>query len=1126
MSDSLTEVKFIKSVGLALEDHALIFTHDYGEVTLPWDSITHAFLIIWDKKMTSGLPLFVMYSNTSDYFYYIDGNTMSIKSLKMGDAPEDSSQSQELADVKKSKEEGFRKVVQEICTRSRARFDKTVNPYLKGLQVMIPKFVRLKEISDYCIQTMSTMEDGQFIDEPMASSPVVARSQGKLAPGTVIEGKYAIKEVIASETETHYVVFDPDGQKFFALKTLPENYLNDTTMTNLFINQAVMWTRQGAHHNLVKAELFKIIDNIPYIFTEYIHGQDLESLTKTESLSVKSTMEIGIQLCEGLDFGFKQSGTAHRDIRPSNCIITAEHVLKITGFGLAKIFDDIPCKGPMSDRCKKVDNKEIAPRDFPLYKSLPYMAPELFANTDAAGIKTDIYSFGVLMYKLLTAVNPFSGDTSSKIFSNHLTLTPANPVKLNPKVPEPLGKLVLKCIEKDPALRYEHFSQISAELKQIYQKSTGFPFDKPKIEKAMSVDYWINKGLSLRSINRNDEANKAFDEALKTDHESLRAKFYRGSSLNKRLSEGMRDEPGNWEAWFWKGESFRRTGRTDEALKCFDKALSLNEKEEMLWVQVGRLMIELGKMDNALKSYDKALSHNPRAADILDYKGNLLLQMKDNQAASDCFKEALDLNPSYKWAMHHQGMALFNLGSYDEAIIVLKKVLDLDPHFYNAWIRIGDCYSQQGKTADALNAYEQAIGLDAKNKDAYLACVQTLKKTEEWEQVLLWIDRALAVDPTEPSLAYDMADALGKLSYYKESQTICQKILTEDPQNYDWQLLLNGVSRLEKAQGTLIERIFSNASVPRESFNNDLNGLLSVFCSAKGAVAYMEISSLDDARTSYLKACLYFIEGAYEKALEHSSKALEDPHVGESAQRIRKRSEESLEKTSKVKELLQFAKMLKRKEIESDDELVINGLEKMKNNKFHEARSHFRDILTKNPAMYSCIYFMAKNYEQENNIEKAQHYIGEFTKYVPLSIGINKERMMLCRESDPGEVEEIHQKLIGSYPYNCLLWLDYFKFLSEKNDDERLRLLMSGLLRISFSEWDHLRESSLFWSIFGFMQVYLGRHKDAQKSCERAIQYGGGNSTSFQEICAYLEGSALFGNALDCIKTMIPASGG
>jgi len=1131
MSDSTSEIKFAKSVGIAVEPDALVFTHDYGQVTLPWDSIDYEFLVVWERKMASHLPLFIMYCKNSEYFYYIDGNTLSRKALKLGDGSDESDatpQEMVMTDVRKAKEDDFKKVITVICEKAtKARKDKPIPPYVKGNPVVVPKFPKLKEISDYCFLTISKMDSGDFSEEPLTASGGggVAIVRKKMTRGMTMEGKYIINEVFSSATETHYVVSDPDSGKFYALKTLPDTLPGDMNLINLFINQAVMWTRISAHPNFVKADMFKIIDGVPYVFAEHTRGTDLETLTRAESLSVRSSVEIGIQVCEALNHASRQAGMAHRDIRLSNCIITEDDRLRLTNFGMSRVFDDIPQKGPLSDRCLKLKGQELSSHNFPLLESLPYMAPELFTTLEESSARTDVYSFGVVMYWLLTHINPFYDESPAKILKNHLLATPASPDQLNSRVPEQLARLVLKCINKDPALRYSDFTQILSELNQVYMALTGSAFSKPHIEKAMSEDYWVNKGLSLKSMNRDSEAIEAFDEALKVNPESLRARYYRGSSLSRRLAEGMSDAQDNWEFWFWQAEAHRKAGKNDETFKCFDRALRLNEKEIMTWVQVARLMIEIGNFDNALTSYDRALAHHHGAAEILDYKGNLRLQMQDYQGALDCFNQSLALNSTYKWAIHHRGMALYSLGSYDEAIGVLEKVLEMDPGFYNAWLRIGDCYRELEKIPESLKAYQKAIDLEPHNLDAYLASIQVLKKSARWEEALDFVEKALEIEPANASLLFDRAGICFKLGYYGESRIMGEKLLSEGALLEQGQLLLETVSRLEAEQKGLFDRIFVTPVIPMQSFCNDLNGLLSVFISARDAIDFMENSRKDDARGCYLKGCLYFIEGAYESAMNSLLKAIDDPQISEQAQRVKKRVEECMPRTFAVKELLQFAKMLKKKETETDDEMLLNGLEKMKANKFQDARSYFRDIFTKNINLYSCIYYMSKNYEQEKNTEKAQHYLAEFIKYVPLSIGINKEKLKASRKSNPAEAEEMYHQLLGSYRYNCLLWLEYIRFLAEQNRGETLQLLVPGLLADTFREWEGIRETAQYWNIRGFLQLYLGRFREGRESIAKAREYDLGKGSAPLEIPAFFEGIDLLRETVSLFMSILSPTG-
>lgn len=1135
MSDSVSQVKFLKAVGLAVEKEALVFTHDYGEVPLPWDSITHAFLVIWERKMSSAIPLFVMRTRDSDYFYYIDGNTLSMKALKMGEVAEDTSTAKQLdmtvKELKKSKEEDFKRIIREIIAKSPSILrDRTVNPYLSGAEVNIPKFPKLKLLYDYCSEAMSKMDSGQDMEEPAAETPPpqapselptleIPRPKAPevLTRGMLIDNKYSIVEVAVSETEIRYTVLDPDYNTIFEMKTLPKIYWDDQGIIELFTNQAALWTRMESHSNLVRAELYKKINGIPHIFIEHVEGSTLESLTRTESLSVKSAMEVGIQICRGMDFAFSQNGKPHGDIRPSKCLITGEDVLKMADFGMIRVVDRISCGGTVEEKC--VELGDLAPPDFPLYGSLPFMAPELFTDMNEMGIKSDIYSLGVTLYRLLTDINPFSADTPSKIMKNHLTLKPLNPQKLNPRVPEALAGIVSKCLEKAPELRYENFSEIKAELEHIYEELTGSGFESPKIEKAMSEDYWINRGLSLKSMDRAEEAGSAFDEALAVNPESIRARFYKGSSLEKRISEGMSENQDNWEYWFWTAESQAEARDTQKALQSFDRSIELSGDVALTWAEKGKLLADTGKPEDALECYNAALSRAPRAAELLDDKGSLLLKMKQHTPALDCFKEAAALNPAFKWPHYHQGQALFKLGAFNEAIQVLQHLMEMDPQFYRAPLLMGDCYSEMDKKKEAIQAYESAIAIQDNALEPYLACIQILKEGSKWERALEFITRALEISPADRVLILDQVEVLFRLGHYEESQTLCRGFLEKNPEDEDAELLRDTISLFEREQESMFKSIFSTPPIPVESYANDLGSLLSVFCSPKDALSFVE--SRKEVDTSYLRMCLHYLEGDYEKALAQSAKALEDPANKDKAQKIKKRLEENPEKAPKKKDLFGLARKLTKRDSESLDELVINGFEKIRNNAYHDARAVFREILTKHPAAYFAIYCLARTYDLENNLEKSQHYWNEFAKYAPHSIGYCREKVSSNQAMNPVEAEKTFHRVMGSYPNDCDPYLEYLKFLSIKGYGEKLHMLASGLLRESFREWAHLEGSSIYWNTRAFLQIYLGRFKAAKESLSKAMELDRDNIVSVLGMSKYCEAMDQLEEANELLKNLL-----
>jgi tetratricopeptide (TPR) repeat protein len=1130
VSSHLAEAKFVRADVLSAGDRVLSFTHEYGEVVLPWTTITHAFLVSLEKEVSGPAPLLIVISEISDCFNCIDENTRTLEApddlpapdeppAPDGSTPETNEQAQPPEEEKPGKTD-FTHVVQQVSSHFiRVSVDEPLAAYLHDQEAPLPAFATLTDVARYCIDKADRMAAHRGDRDDRGT-------RIELSKGMLIDGKFTILEVLSSPAETIYKVLDPDHSEFFTIKTLAEKYRNDKGMKNLFIGQARLWVKIEPHPNLVKAELLKIIEGLPYVFIEFVEGSDLDKLTKREFLSVKSIIEVAIQLCAGLEHAFRQSGAPHRNLTPRNCVIAPDGILKITGYGMARILDGLPYTGPIKEKCQKIENGELAVRDFPLSESLLYMAPELFSDLDAAGMKSDIYSFGVIIYRLLTGYNPFSGESPSQILSNHFSLAPVNPQRQRAGVPPPLAQLVLKCLEKAPGLRYEGFSPIRLELERIYQGLTGSAFDRPEIEKELGEDYWINKGLAQRSMNNNQEGMEALDEALRINPRSLRAKFHRGYSWPRPGGAGTQPEPENWELWFWKAESLRQAGEFDEAIKCYDKALLLNNREAFVWAQKARALAENRRYKEALRFYERALALNPRAAEHWDSRGYLLIRLKSHRAALASFNEALECSPSFKWALYHQGIAFSRLGYFKEALDALQKTLALDPGFCDAWMQIGDCYRDLGRRAEAAGAYRSALELSDGNIDAFLACIQILKEDSRWEEALEMAKRALEIAPSDVTLALDHAEILFRLSHYEESRALCERILKEDPAHEDAQLLLKSLSAFVLAQEELFRELLSPPPVPEESYSKDINGLITMFCSFRDALDHLEISTIDRGLKDYLKGSFWYLEGNVDAALEHCTKALEDPQVRDRAQRLKERIDLQLEKQglapARKKDLFQFAKNLVKKGSDSLDELLINAFEKVKNKEYQEARTCLRDILTKNPAASSCVYLFARTYELEQNNEKAQHYYGEFCRQFPLSIGACGDKLFSRRDSKPDEAEKLHRTLIGSYRRDFSVWVEYMRFLSRKGHDERLRLLVSGLLKESFKEWDHLKDIASYWNVRGILQIYLCRYKEARESFSRALELENENPTSLFGMGKFFDGSGLCEEAIEHFRSLLP----
>jgi tetratricopeptide (TPR) repeat protein/tRNA A-37 threonylcarbamoyl transferase component Bud32 len=1119
MSISQTQKKFIRAVGLSIKEENLVFSHDYGELPLPWDSITYAFGIILKKKLASPSPLFIIISYDAQTFYYIDGNTISPKYFKVNVALSDASPAPSIsrAEYVKSKEEDFKKIIKEICSHFKSTYiDKPLVAYVRGSQHFLPTFSTLKEVSDYCSKIMTTTSDLEargakaldVDDEELKKISTASKQREEWSEGTVLEGRYTVQEVLRGGMGTVYIVFDSENIKFYAMKTFQERYLWDEGVVGQFIKEAEIWINLERHPHIVQAELVKIIEGKPYIFLEYIQGTDLEKFMKQEELTVKMVMELAIQFCDGMDYAFNKLGLIHRDIKPSNCLMTREGILKITDFGLGKIFDGTEQGGDivsisLPQRAKK---RKTTSSSTAMVGTLPFMAPELFASLNSAGQLTDIYSFGIVLYIMLTDINPFYSDDPMEVIDRHINLNPANPGDINQDAPQDLCNLVLTCLRKEPKERYPDFNTIKSELENMYEKTFGRKYEAKLTENVLSEEDWLKKGLSMESLNRHREAIITFDQALRINAKSLRARIYKGNSLMnfgkilealQCLDEGMKIDSSNWEVWFYKGESHWKLGNSEDALSCFDHALTLTEDQATILGHKGKLLAETGKIEAALQCYDLALSQNSRAADIWDEKGDLLIRMKHFEAAMECLKKSLEINPRFKMAWYHQGIALYNLGYHNEAINSHKKALSLDSEFGDAWIHMGECYRELGNKEAAVTAYGSAIKIQPENIEAYISGTLLYKEDSRWEEAMDMLDKALEIEPENAKLLIERAEVLMNLGSYEDSHSFCQIILETDPENEDAQLLQNTIAIFMAEQDLLFRKILSIKAISEVPAFKDLNDLLSIFCNTDDALAFLEGIKNVSPIISYLKACLYLIEGEQEKAKENIESSLSDPSTAQKAERLR----EFMESRQESQKQLASRKKGKteppsRKSETTVDEYMIAGLEKMKVNFFHDSRMSLKDALDASPEAYSATFFIGRGYALEGDKDKALGHFDHFITQVPYSVGYWKEKLAIAELMDYQGIEDTYHQWIGRFQHDYRPWIAYIVYLSERKYYEKVRLIASRLLRESFMKWQISRESPLFLNIRGFLELSLGRSRDARESFSTALRHDPENITA------------------------------
>jgi len=507
-----------------------------------------------------------------------------------------------------------------------------------------------------------------------------------------------------------YLAHDTKLKRNVAIKFLPIDSIGGEHANKRLLREA----RAAAaldHPNICAVHEIAAEGGRRFIVMQYVKGETLDLLIREKQLDFSASLSIAIQVADALAEAHAH-GIIHRDIKPANIMITPRGQPKVMDFGLAKTLE------AASATDKDAVTKSLLTSPGMIVGTVPYMSPEQ-VRSEKVDARTDIFSFGALLYEMITGHQPFAAKTTVEIISAILITDPPALANYSDAVPAGLEQVVHKCLEKDRERRYQTMRDATADLEgvrrvresgavpvlQISDKTTGIATATIDSDGKRSAFLGSRRGLAVAAT------------AVLAVFVSMSALFFRVPRTAPPASVKSGNSPAYDDYMRGKVMADSQNPHVNEmAIGLLEKAVKADPNFVSAWAELPRVYLiktfffapqaQKKQLDvDAEVAAEKALELDPNLAEG-HYARGLILWTHErrfpHEQAIQSYKRAIALNPNLDEAHHQLGVVYFHIGLLDKAWAEIEKALEIKPSNTMARFRLGVINLYGGK-------YEQAL---------------------------------------------------------------------------------------------------------------------------------------------------------------------------------------------------------------------------------------------------------------------------------------------------------------------------------------------------------------------------------------------------------------------------------